>query len=105
MKFQITATLLEACVMSLLGDGPAYGYIITQRLQDKVECSESTLYPVLRRLEKDGLLTSYNREANGRNRKFYKLTEEGCLQLADMRREWERYKALVDNLIGKEVGT
>ena len=51
MKFQITATLLEACVLSLLDDGPAYGYIITQRLQDKVECSESTLYPVLRRLE------------------------------------------------------
>ena len=105
MKFQITATLLEACVLSLLDDGPAYGYIITQRLQDKVECSESTLYPVLRRLKKDGLLASYNREANGRNRKFYKLTEEGRLQLADMRREWERYKALVDDLIGKEVGT
>ena len=70
-----------------------------------MECSESTLYPVLRRLEKDGLLASYNREANGRNRKFYKLTEEGRLQLADMRREWERYKTLVDDLIGKEVGT
>ena len=75
--------LLEACVLSALAREDSYGYKIVKDLSVCVQVSESTLYPILRRLENAGALTVYSGEHNSRLRKFYHLTEQGRQQLAD----------------------
>lgn len=99
MLFTINSNLLNACILAQLEEGASYGYALTQALQSRVDCSESTLYPVLRRLEKEGLLVSYNKEFNGRNRKFYEITREGREQLKTMREEWSSYSRTVEELL------
>jgi PadR family transcriptional regulator PadR len=76
-----------------------YGYKITQDVRQVIEISESTLYPVLRRLEKDGCLSVYNQEFNGRNRRYYKVTEAGLAQLALYRQEWEIYAGKINRIL------
>ena len=83
MVFNTGAALLDAIVLAVVSrefDG-AYGYKITQDVRQVIELSESTLYPVLRRLQKDECLEVYDRECAGRNRRYYKATEKGRLQL------------------------
>ena len=78
MVFNTGAALLDAIVLavvSLDADG-TYGYKITQDVRQVIEISESTLYPVLRRLLKDGCLEVYDMEYGGRNRRYYKITED-----------------------------
>ena len=53
MAFQVSASLLDACVLSVLEQSDVYGYELTQRIKELMKISESTLYPVLRRLQKD----------------------------------------------------
>lgn len=74
---QMKRGLLEACVLSALARGDSYGYKIVKDLSVCVQVSESTLYPILRRLESAGALTVYSVEHNSRLRKFYHLTEQG----------------------------
>lgn len=75
MAFTIGSTLLDACVLAVLAREDAYGYRLTQQIRQVVEISESTLYPVLRRLQKDGAVRSYDQPYMGRNRRYYQLTE------------------------------
>ncbi len=96
MVFQLGSALLDSCVLSIISKGDAYGYIITQSVQTLFEVSESTLYPVLRRLQKDGYLTTYDNPFQGRNRRYYKITDTGKTVLAEYRNEWEIYKEKVD---------
>ena len=74
MVYQIGSALLDACVLSVLASGDAYGYQLTQQIRSVIEVSESTLYPVLRRLQKDGALETYDEPFQGRNRRYYRLT-------------------------------
>jgi PadR family transcriptional regulator PadR len=99
MIFQVGATLLDACVLSSLRHEDAYGYVLTQTLRDTLEISESTLYPVLRRLQKDEFLSTYDRPHMGRNRRYYSITEKGRRQAEVYRSGWEEYKSRVDSLI------
>lgn len=103
MVFQIGSALLDACVLSALEEEPLYGYALTQKVKSVVDISESTLYPVLRRLTKDGLLSTYDQPFNGRNRRYYVLTDYGKSQLIFLRNEWISYKERLDEiLINKE---
>ena len=61
--------------------------------------SESTLYPVLRRLQKDGYLTTYDKPFDGRNRRYYTITDNGRLQLEYYRKEWMEYKNKVEKIL------
>lgn len=99
MVFQIGSTLLDACVLSYLQKGDTYGYVLTQTLKDNLEISESTLYPVLRRLQKEDFLTTYDEPYQGRNRRYYHITEEGEKMCTVYRQEWENYKSRIDNMI------
>ena len=67
-----------------------------------IEVSESTLYPVLRRLQKDGYLIVYDRECGGRNRRYYQITETGEEKLAEYRSEWESYSSKISELFSGE---
>ena len=100
MVFNTGAALLDAIVLSVVSreaDG-TYGYKITQDVRQAIDISESTLYPVLRRLQKDGCLEVYDREFGGRNRRYYKITDRGGAQLAMYREEWQAYARNITNL-------
>ena len=99
MVFQIGSALLDACVLSALEEEPLYGYALTQKVKSVVDISESTLYPVLRRLTKDGLLSTYDQPFNGRNRRYYVLTDYGKSQLIFLRNEWISYKERLDGIL------
>lgn len=81
--------LLEACVLTLLRRGESYGYQLIRDLNQIMPISESTLYPVLRRLEGAGCLRVCSREHNGRLRKYYNITEPGMAKIDAFLREWE----------------
>lgn len=96
---QLTSDFLELCVLATLTTGDLYGYLLTQKLQEKINISESTLYPILRRLKSKNLLTIYDSNYQGRNRRYYKITENGRLQLKNYIEEWEKLKVEIDNFI------
>lgn len=99
MTFQLGSPLLDACVLAVLHDGDAYGYVLTQNVRDVISISESTLYPVLRRLQKDGCLRAYDQPFQGRNRRYYAITELGKETLDAYLADWEEYKSRVDRVL------
>lgn len=103
MTYQLTAPLLDACVLGIVGQGDEYGYTLTQKVQEVVDISESTLYPVLRRLQKSEYLTTYDQPFEGRNRRYYSITDKGNELLNFYRNEWAIYKNNVDRLIGGNI--
>ena len=99
MRFTVAGNLLEACVLALVADEPAYGYELTSRAQEIIDVSKSTLYPVLRRLEKDGLLTTFDKPFDGRMRRYYQITKAGSERLAEMVEAWRDYTDRIDSLL------
>lgn len=103
MAFAIGTPLLDACVLAVLAGGDAYGYALTQQVKEVLDISESTLYPVLRRLQQEGALGVYDQPYQGRNRRYYTISDLGRKKLEESRRAWERYRDGIDELILKEV--
>lgn len=99
MAFQLGAALLDACVLAVLSKEDTYGYVLTQNVKQIMTISESTLYPVLRRLQKDECLETYDQAFQGRNRRYYRITEKGKLKLAEYIEEWNEYKVNVDKVL------
>lgn len=102
MTFQLGAALLDACVLAVLSRGGAYGYVLTQQVRQVIEVSETALYPVLRRLQKDGCLDTYDQPYQGRNRRYYRVTPQGVERLEEYRQQWRLYKSRVDTILLKE---
>ncbi|MDF2866268.1 MAG: PadR family transcriptional regulator [Clostridia bacterium] len=98
MFFNVSGLLLDALVLSVVNRNDTYGYEITQSIRKAVEVSESTLYPVLRRLQKEMCLETYDMEYQGRNRRYYKITSKGKSQLSLYLEEWKIYKKNIDNV-------
>lgn len=99
MIFQLTTPLLDGCVLAILDQGDAYGYSLTQRIKGEIDISESTLYPVLRRLQKEGCLAVYDQQFQGRNRRYYTITQKGQELLKDCRQSWAEYAHRVENIL------
>ncbi len=97
--YSTSGVLLEACVLGCLSRGPTYGYALTQRVQGTLGVSESTLYPVLRRLQKDGLLTTRDEAFDGRNRRYYDMTETGRARYDALASAWRQYRDEIDGMI------
>ena len=81
--------LLDVCVLAAIRDEDSYGYRIVKDLSPYVEISESTLYPILRRLENGQMLTVRTAEHNGRLRKYYHITDSGIERLKQFESEWK----------------
>ena len=96
MDVQIKKGLLEACVLSALCSGDSYGYKIIQDVSSVIEISESTLYPILKRLEAAGSLRSYSVEHSGRLRKYYSITQPGHEKINDFLADWEQLTRIHD---------
>ena len=100
MIFNTGAALLDAIVLAIVSketDG-TYGYKITQDVRRAMDVSESTLYPVLRRLQKEECLEAYDLQFDGRNRRYYKVTEKGMAQLNLYKIEWKNYAKKIQEI-------
>ena len=102
MIFNTGASLLDAVVLASVAREPegTYGSKITQDVRQAIDLSESTLYPVLRRLLKENFLEVYDMAIDGRNRRYYKITEIGRLQLNLYRSEWVKYSGKISRILG-----
>lgn len=94
MDIQLKKGLLEICVLAILQRTDSYGYQMVKDISEFIEISESTLYPILRRLESGNCLTIYSMEHNGRLRKYYKITESGRERITDFLDGWENVMKL-----------
>ena len=103
MIFPVNASLLDAVVLSVIEEEDTYGYKITQEVNNIINISESTLYPVLRRLQKNADLEVYDMEYLGRNRRYYKITVKGKELLGIYKEEWVEYKQKIDKVLGGGV--
>lgn len=99
MAFTVNSTLLDTLVLCVVERKESYGYEINQTLRESLGVSESTLYPVLRRLLKDSCLEAYDVEYSGRNRRYYRITEKGRSQLQLYKYEWIDYKKRIDQIL------
>lgn len=102
MAIQIPTRLLDGAVLAFLKHEDLYGYALTQNVQKVFDISESTIYPVLRRLKKNNYLTTHDEPFQGRNRRYYHITEEGLALLATIQDEWQDFNNKVDQVLGEE---
>ncbi len=100
MVFNTGSALLDAIVLAVVSreQEGTYGYRITQDVRRVIDISESTLYPVLRRLQKESCLEVYDLAIDGRNRRYYKITETGRAQLKLYRGEWSVYSQKISRI-------
>ena len=89
MDVQLKRGMLDICVLASLLQGDSYGYMIIKNLSPHVEISESTLYPILRRLEEMRAVETYSMEHNGRLRKYYAITPLGQRRIRVFLDEWK----------------
>ena len=94
MDNQLKRGLLDACVLAAIKNEDSYGYKIIKDIRPYVEISESTLYPILRRLESAGLLTVRTAEHNGRLRKYYHIAPAGLRRIEAFKEEWNEIMAI-----------
>lgn len=99
MIFQLGSSLLDACVLSILRKDDVYGYKLTQEVKRIMNVSESTLYPVLRRLTKEGYLETYDQQHEGRNRRYYALTSKGKEQYLLYLDAWKDFYERVNKIM------
>ena len=90
MSYPISSSLLDGIVLAVVERESTYD------VQKVLDISESTLYPVLRRLMKDGCLTTYDQAYAGRNRRYYQITEHGRAALRQHRIDWQNYRSGID---------
>ena len=89
MDIQMKRGLLDVCVLAAIQSEDSYGYQIIKDIRPYVDVSESTLYPILRRLEEGRLLTVRSVEHNGRLRKYYHITDAGKARIEDFKQDWK----------------
>ena len=101
MDIQLKRGLLDVCVLAAIKNEDSYGYQIIKDMKPYVEISESTLYPILRRLESASLLTVRTAEHNGRLRKYYHITELGLKRIEEFNSEWQEIVSIY-NFVNRE---
>ena len=101
MDAQLKRGLLDVCVLSQISKEDSYGYKIVKDLSGHIEMSESTLYPILKRLENGACLTVYHQEHNGRLRKYYRITETGRRRIEEFLEEWKSVMEIYEFIKGE----
>lgn len=99
MYYPVSALLIEFLILSIVSTNDSYGYEISQTIKKVADIKESTLYPILKKLEKSGFLSTYSQEYQGRNRKYYSITDSGKKQLELLQEEWISYRETIDGII------
>ena len=99
MYFPTSSILIEFLILAIIDREDSYGYEISQTIKLAANIKESTLYPILKKLEKAGYMTTYSQEYQGRKRKYYSITQEGKNQLQFLNEEWLTYKETLDGIV------
>ena len=99
MYFPTSAALIEFLILAILEQGDSYGYEISQTIKLIAKIKESTLYPILKKLDTNRYLTTYSRKYQGRMRKYYSLTDRGVEQLVTLKDEWTLYTDTINGII------
>ena len=99
MYFPTSSILIEFLILAIIDREDSYGYEISQTIKLVANIKESTLYPILKKLEKAGYMTTYNQAYQGRKRKYYSITQEGKKQLQFLNEEWLTYKETLDGIV------
>ena len=101
IQIQLKKGVLELCVLALLSRGDSYGYDIAARLAEAIDMGEGTIYPLMRRLQGDGLVETYLKESDsGPPRKYFRLTEAGRESLTTQRADWSAFAGAVNRIVG-----
>lgn len=104
LNVQFKKGVLELCVLVILGKKDCYGYELVEKISTQIDISEGTVYPLLRRLKKEGYTTTYLKESTeGPPRKYYQLTNEGDIYLHELLEEWREFTSGVNTLIKEGV--
>jgi len=104
MNTQYKKGVLELCVLSLLSERDCYGYDVSEILSKHIDISDGTVYPILRKLRSEGLVTTYlSEESGGPPRKYYSLTGPGKKEYAKERAEWLSFAEIVKKLLKGEL--
>ena len=102
LQVQLKKGVLEMCVLALLSGGDNYAYEIASRMADAVGMGEGTVYPLMRRMQNDGLVTTYLVESpSGPPRKYYKITRTGAVALKSQVEDWKSFEASVAKILGE----
>lgn len=99
MYYPVSALLIEFLILSIIETQDSYGYEISQTVKIAADTKESTLYPILKKLEKNGYLTTYSQEYQGRKRKYYSITDSGKTQREYLKNEWVAYRDTIDGIV------
>ncbi len=103
MDMQLKRGLLDVCVLAAIKSEDSYGYQIIKDMKPFVEISESTLYPILRRLENAELLSVYTVEHNGRLRKYYHITPSGLQRIEAFQEEWKEIQSIYHFIVREDT--
>lgn len=103
MNIQYKKGVLELCIMALLKKRDCYGYEISEALSGQIDIADGTVYPILRKLKSDGLLTTYlQEESGGPPRKYYSLTESGARNYENDKKEYLKFAESVKKMLEDE---
>ena len=104
IEIQLKKGVLALCVLALLERGDSYAYEIASRMAEAVDMGEGTVYPLMRRMQSDGLVETYMVEsASGPSRKYYRLTDAGRTSLASQKTEWDAFVRAVNGILEHEA--
>ena len=99
MAFTLNASMMDFLVLSVITEGDAYGYQSSQIIKRASNTKDSTLYPILKRLQEHHFVVTYDQQYQGRNRKYYRITPEGRQRQTELLKEWEEYKFIIDDIV------
>ena len=106
LQVQLRKGVLEMCVLTFLDQEDGYAYEIASRLSEEIGMGEGTIYPLMRRMQTDGLVTTYLQESsNGPSRKYYRLTKKGRRALDKQRKDWQAFTTSVEKILTQTKGT
>jgi PadR family transcriptional regulator, regulatory protein PadR len=101
IQVQLKKGVLELCVLALLSEQDGYAYEIASRLAEEIGMGEGTIYPLMRRMQNDGLVSTYLVDSeSGPPRKYYRLTAAGRSALIAQRNEWKTFESAVRKILG-----
>ena len=104
IQIQLKKGVLELCVLALLSRGDNYAYDIASRLAEGIDMGEGTIYPLMRRMQNDGMVDTYLVESSsGPPRKYYRLTEAGRASFIAQKAEWKTFSQAVQTILGDDA--
>lgn len=99
MTFALSTEMLQFLVLGIITQEDSYGYLISQRIRPVSNAKDSTLYPILKRLQEEGLVVAYDLQIQGRNRRYYSATPLGKSRYEQLREDWRLWKNEMDAIL------